>query len=292
MPCGAKLPVIALFVGAFFPDTPWVGTVMYFTGIVLILLGALLIRAVTGCKRKKSYFIIELPEYKFPSLKRATGSMLERGKAYIIKAGTIILVCNTVVQIMQSFDWKLHVVEEGMEHTSILASIASPVAVAMVPIVGITAWQLAAATITGFIAKENVVGTLAVCYGLSAFIDTEELALVGDGNVVATTMAITKVAALAFLMFNLFSPPCFAALGAMNSEMQSKKWFWGGIALQLGTGYVVAFLVYQFGTLITTGELGNGFLPGLIAILVMTAIVVSIIFKNNKKTEPEKRIKG
>lgn len=291
MPCGAKLPVIALFVGAFFADTPWVGTLMYFVGIILILLGALLVKAITGYKFRKSFFIIELPEYKIPSLKRAVISMLGRGKAYIIKAGTIILVCNTIVQIMQSFDWRLQVVEEGMESASILASIASPIAVILVPIVGIAAWQLAAAAVTGFIAKENVVGTLAVCYGLSAFIDTEELALVGDGNVVASAMAITKVAALAYLMFNLYTPPCFAALGAMNSEMQSPKWLWGGIALQLGTGYSVVFLVYQIGTLITTGKLGNGFIPGLIAVLVIVAIVVGLIHRTNKQFEAEYELK-
>ena len=291
MPCGAKLPVIALFVGAFFSDISWVGPLMYFVGIVLILLGALLIKAITGFKYRKSFFIIELPEYKIPSLKRATLSMLSRGKAYIIKAGTIILVCNTIVQIMQSFDWRLQVVEEGMESTSILASIASPIAVILAPIVGIVAWQLAAAAVTGFIAKENVVGTLAVCYGLSAFIDTEELALVGDGNVVASAMAITKVAALAYLMFNLYTPPCFAALGAMNSEMQSKKWLWGGIALQLGTGYTIAFLVYQIGTLITTGKLGNGFVPGLIAVLAMVAVVVGLIYRTNKQFASEYELK-
>ena len=291
MPCGAKLPVIALFVGAFFPDIPWVGTLMYFVGIALILLGALLVKAITGYKYRKSFFIIELPEYKLPSLKRAAISMLGRGKAYIIKAGTIILVCNTIVQIMQSFDWHLQVVEEGMESTSILASIASPIAVILVPIVGIAAWQLAAAAVTGFIAKENVVGTLAVCYGLSAFIDTEELALVGDGNVVASAMAITKVAALAYLMFNLYTPPCFAALGAMNSEMQSKKWLWGGIALQLGTGYTIAFLVYQIGTLITTGKIGNGFVTGLIAVLVIVAVVVGLIHRTNKQFASEYELK-
>ena len=291
MPCGAKLPVIALFVGAFFPDTPWVGTLMYFVGILLILFGALLVNAITGYKFRKSFFIIELPEYKIPSLKRAVISMLGRGKAYIIKAGTIILVCNTIVQIMQSFNWKLQVVEEGMESTSILAGIASPIAIIFVPIVGIAAWQLAAAAVTGFIAKENVVGTLAVCYGLSAFIDTEELALVGDGNVVAQAMALTKVAALAYLMFNLFTPPCFAALGAMNSEMQSKKWLWGGIALQLGTGYVVAFLVYQIGTLITTGAFGKGFVPGLIAVIAMVAAVVGLIYRTNKQFASEYELK-
>ncbi len=283
MPCGAKLPVIALFVGAFFPEASWVGTVMYFAGIVLILLGALLVNKITAYKYRKSFFIMELPEYKVPSLKRACISMLERGKAYIIKAGTIILVCNAVVQIMQTFNWQLQLVEEGMESTAILATIASPISVLLVPVVGVAAWQLAAAAVTGFIAKENVVGTLAVCYGLSAFIDTDELALVGDGNVVATTIALTKVAALAYLMFNLFTPPCFAALGAMNSEMQSAKWFWGGVALQLGTGYTVAFLVYQIGTLITTGGFGAGFVPGLIAVLVMVSIVIYLIKNAEKK---------
>ncbi|MEE1078159.1 MAG: ferrous iron transport protein B [Agathobacter sp.] len=291
MPCGAKLPVIALFVGAFFPDTPWIGTLMYFVGIILILLGALLVNAITGYKFRKSFFIIELPEYKLPSLKRAVISMLGRGKAYIIKAGTIILVCNTIVQIMQSFNWQKEVVEEGMESTSILATIASPIAYLLVPIVGIWAWQLAAAAVTGFIAKENVVGTLAVCYGLSAFIDTEELALVGDGNVVASAMALTKVAALAYLMFNLFTPPCFAALGAMNSEMQSKKWLWGGIALQLGTGYTVAFLVYQIGTLITIGKLGAGFVPGLIAVLAIIVAVLGLIHRTNKQFNAEYELK-
>lgn len=291
MPCGAKLPVIALFVGAFFPNASWVGPLMYFVGILLILLGALIIKAITGYKYRKSFFIIELPEYKAPSLKRATLSMLERGKAYIIKAGTIILVCNTIVQIMQSFNWQFQVVEEGMEGTSILASIAHPVAYLLFPICGIVAWQLAAAAVTGFIAKENVVGTLAVCYGLSAFIDTDELALVGDGNVVANAMALTKVAALAYLMFNLYTPPCFAALGAMNSEMQSKKWLWAGIALQLCTGYTVGFLVYQIGTLITTGAVGNGFVPGLIAVLAMVAVLVVLIVRSNRKFADEYALK-
>ncbi len=291
MPCGAKLPVIALFAGAFFADAKWVGVLMYFVGILLILLGALLINKITGYKYRKSFFIIELPEYKFPSLSRAFGSMCERGKAYIIKAGTIILVCNALVQIMQTFNWQLQVVEEGMENTSILATIASPIAVLLVPIVGFAAWQLAAAAVTGFIAKENVVGTLAVCYGLTNFIDTEELALVGGSGEVATIMGLTKVAALAYLMFNLFTPPCFAALGAMNSEMQSGKWFWGGIALQLGTGYTVAFLVFQIGTLITTGSFGAGFVPGLIAVIVMVGIVIALINKTNKKFEAEYRLK-
>ena len=287
MPCGAKLPVIALFTGAFFPHSKWVGPLMYFVGIILILLGALLVKAVTGMKYRKSFFIIELPEYKVPSLKIGCLSMLNRGKAYIKKAGTVILVCNTVVQIMQSFNWKLQVVAEGAESTSILASVAGPFATLLIPVVGIAAWQLAAASITGFIAKENVVGTLATVYALTNFIDTDELALVGSGNKVAAVMQITKVAALAYLMFNLYTPPCFAALGAMNSEMQSGKWLFAGICLQLATGFTVGFLVYQIGTLITTGALGAGFVGGLIAVLIFAAIIVYLIQKANRVIDTE-----
>ncbi len=289
MPCGAKLPVIALFAGAFFADASWVGTLMYFVGILLILLGALLVNQITGHKFRKSFFIIELPEYKLPSLKRAFLSMCSRGKAYIVKAGTIILVCNTVVQIMQTFNWQFQVVEEGMENTSILASIASPFAVLLIPL-GFGAWQLAAAAITGFIAKENVVGTLAVVYGMTSFIDTEELALVGGANEVALAMGLTKAAALAYLMFNLYTPPCFAALGAMNSEMQSKKWLWGGIALQLATGYVIAFFVYQIGTLITAGTLGAGFVPGLVAVIAIAALIAALIRRTHKQFSAEYRL--
>ena len=286
MPCGAKIPVIALFAGAFFADAWWVSATMYLVGILLVLLGALLVKKITGQKYRKSFFIIELPEYKFPSLKRACGSMLERGKAYIVKAGTIILVCNTVVQIMQSFNWQFQLVEEGAEGTSILASIAHPFAILFIPL-GFGVWQLAAAAVTGFIAKENVVGTLAVVYGITNLIDTDELALVGSGNEVATVMGLTKVAALAYLMFNLYTPPCFAALGAMNSEMKSGKWLLGGICLQLATGYTVAFGIYQIGTLITTGSLGTAFIPGLIAVIAFALIILWRIRKSDKEFASE-----
>ncbi len=285
MPCGAKLPVIALFAGAFFEEASWVGTLMYFVGIVFILLGALLVNKIAGYKNRKSYFIMELPEYKAPSLKRAAVSMLQRGWAYIVKAGTIILVCNAIVFIMQSFNWSFQLVEEGMENTSILATIANPIATLLVPVVGITAWQLAAGAVTGFIAKENVVGTLAVCYG---FVVNDDLEMVGSGNEVAATMVgLTKMAALAYLMFNLFTPPCFAAMGAMNAEIKDKKWFWGGIALQLCTGYTVGYLVYQIGTLITTGSLGAGFLGGLIFVLVFAAVLVYLCVSADKKVKKE-----
>ena len=290
MPCGAKLPVIALFAGAFFDEASWVGTLMYFVGIVFILLGALLVNKIAGHKNRKSFFIIELPEYKAPSLKRALLDMCSRGWAYIVKAGTIILICNAIVYIMQSFDWSFQLVAEGMENTSILATVANPIAVCLVPIVGIAAWQLAAGAVTGFIAKENVVGTLAVCYGFAV---NEDLEMLGAGNEVAAAMVgLTKVAALAYLMFNLFSPPCFAALGAMNAEIKDKKWFWGGIALQLCTGYSVAFLVYQIGTLIATGSLGAGFAGGLIFVLAFAAVLVYLCLRGDKKAAAAHTLSG
>lgn len=286
MPCGAKLPVIALFAGVFFADASWVGTLMYFAGIALIFIGALVVNKIAGYKSRKSFFIMELPEYKGPSLKRAFLSMCSRGWAYIVKASTIILVCNTLVQLMQSFNWKFQLVEEGMENTSILASIATPFAFLLIPL-GFGVWQMAAAAVTGFIAKENVVGTLAVCYGVTNFIDTDELVLVGGAQEVAAIFGITKAAALACLMFNLFTPPCFAAMGAMNAEIKDKKWMFGGVALQFATGYIVAYLVYQIGTLITQGTVGTGFLPGLIAVLIMFSVIVYFMIRSDKKLKYE-----
>ena len=294
MPCGAKLPVIALFAGAFFDNADWVGTTMYFAGILLILLGAVLVNKIAGHKNRKSFFIIELPEYKLPSVKRAFVSMCSRGWAYIVKAGTVILVCNTVVQIMQTFNWSFREAEVASE--SILATLANPIAYLLVPIVGVASWQLAAAAVTGFIAKENVVGTLAVCFvGLENLIDTEELALMeGAGAEVAGVMAITKIAALAYLMFNLFTPPCFAALGAMNSEIKDRKWFWGGIGLQFATGYTVAYLVYTVGTLITAPASLNivAAITGLAIVVVIGAVIAGMIRNNSKNLTAEYALSG
>ena len=286
MPCGAKLPVIALFAGVFFNDAAWVGTMVYFMGIAVIIFGALIIVRITGEKNARLFFILELPEYRFPSIKRAIVSTLARAKAFIIKAATIILLCNTAVQIMQTFNWQLQVVAEGAEHTSILAGIATPFAFILIPL-GFGVWQLAAAAITGFIAKENVVGTLAVVYSITNFIDTEEFALISGGSDVASIMGLSSVAALSYLMFNLFTPPCFAAIGAMNAELENKKWLWGGIAFQFGMGYVVAFITYQVGSLITTGAWGQGFVYGLSATLVLLGVLIYLVKKGDKKEEQE-----
>jgi ferrous iron transport protein B len=286
MPCGAKLPVIALFAGIFFKEAAWVGTSMYFLAIFLIIISAMIIRKITGEEKIIDYFIMELPEYRIPSIKRATISMLDRGKAFIVKAGTIILVSNALVQIMQTFNWQFNVVAEGAESTSILASIVTPIAFMLIPI-GFGVWQLAAAAVTGFIAKENVVATLAVVYGITNFIDTEELVLVKGATSVAEIMGLTSAAALAYLAFNLFTPPCFAAIGAMNAEMESKKWVFGAVGFQLAMGYVVAFIIYHIGTFIESGTVGTGFLPG---VIVVTTIVTYIGYLIKKRTQIDNKL--
>ena len=247
----------------------------------MILLCALLINKITGCKHRKSFFIIEMPEYKFPSLWRAIKSMCSRGWAYIVKAGTIILVCNVVVTLMSSFTPTLGVAAEDGSN-SILAVLCKPIDWLLIPVIGIASWKLVACAITGFIAKENVVGTVATLFGLSAVINGD-LELVGEGAAVADALKLVPASALAYMMFNLFTPPCFAAIGAMNAEMKSAKWLWGGIALQLSVGFTVGFLVYQIGSLITLGTVGAGFLPGLMTIIVIATILAYLCVTADSK---------
>ena len=182
---------------------------------------------------------------------------------------------------MQTFSWNLQLVEEGAEATSILASIATPLAFILVPL-GFGLWQLAAAAITGFIAKENVVGTLAVVFGITNFIDVEALEVASGTGEISSIMGITSVAALAYLVFNLFTPPCFAAIGAMNAELESKKWLFGAIGFQLGMGYTLAYFIYQIGTLITTGQFGSGLVLGFLIVLVYIGSIVYLIKRNDQ----------
>ncbi len=285
MPCGAKLPVIALFAGAFFDGSEWVGTIMYFMGIVIILLCALLINLLTGYKARKSFFIIELPDYKAPSVKLAFKSMCQRGWSYIVKAGTVILVCNFVVYVMQTYGWNFRIVEDPAN--SILASIATPIAYFIAPIVGVALWQLAAAAVTGFIAKECVVSTLATVFMFEHLIN-EDLGAVGPIGAV-NMGGISAVAGLAFLMFNLFTPPCFAAIGAMNSEIKSKKWLFAGIGLQFAVGYTVGFLVFFFGTLFTGGSFGSLWMPilGWAIVLTIAAVFTVMIIRQKNQIKAE-----
>ena len=370
MPCGAKLPVISLFTGAFFGSSQWVAPIMYFVGIIIIFIGALLINLLTGYKKKKSFFIIELPEYKGPSVKRALGSMLQRGWSYIVKAGTIILVCNFVVQLMLTFTFKFTIIDydgitetgtqtiteeyldkyahkdsegnyfmldendelvvieseddlgnaisyvgdviytvndhpelqgdwdkvseelQAAAETSILANIAKPFAYIFAPITGNEkSWQLAAAAITGFIAKENVVGTLAVCYGTPNKINAD-FEIIGNGSdTLSSVMGISAVIALAYLMFNLFTPPCFAAIGAMNSEIKSKKWLFGGIGFQFGVGYTIAFLVAFFGNIFTKTSFNSIWMPiiGWSITLLFAGILTFLIIKKQKEYKLENK---
>ena len=280
IPCGAKIPVISLFAGLFFPGSWWVAPLMYFLGLVLVFLGALLVKWISGHKFRKSFFIIELPEYKAPNVVGALKSMCQRGWSYIVKAGTIILVCNAVVTIMLNYSWSF---TEAAPEESILHSIASPIAFILVPL-GFGAWQLAAAAVTGFIAKEEVVGTLGAIFAALAVNEDFELLQTGGGEEI---LGITAAAGLAYLMFNLFTPPCFAAIGAMNSEIKSKKWLFAGIGLQFAIAYVISFLVYQFGTLFTEGTFGTAFFPGLIAVIAIIGAVVGLGFASNAKAKRE-----
>lgn len=284
IPCGAKLPIIALFTAAFFPEQGYMFPLTYLVAFTVIICVGLILKKVTGADNIKNYFIIELPQYRIPSIKRAFFKMLETGKDFITRAGTIIIVCNTVVFIMSSFNFKLQLVEDAV-NTSILANIATPFAFLLIP-VGIGVWQLAAAAITGFIAKEEVVGTLAVVYSMGAAINSDfELV---NAMAVQETMAITAVSALSFMFFNLFTPPCFAAIGAMKSEMKSNKWLLKSVLLQLSVGYIVAMITYQVGTILVYKELGQGFIPAVI-ILALAVIYIVYKIKSNKVSESEKK---
>lgn len=285
VPCGAKLPIIALFTAAFFPEQGYMFPITYIVAFTVIICVGLILKKVTGADNIKNYFIIELPQYRIPSIKRAFFKMLETGKDFITRAGTIIIVCNTVVFIMSSFNFKLQLVEDAV-NTSILANVATPFAFLLIP-VGIGVWQLAAAAITGFIAKEEVVGTLAVVYSMGAAINSDfELV---NAMTVQETMGITAVSALAFMFFNLFTPPCFAAIGAMKSEMKSNKWLLKSVLLQLSVGYIVAMITYQVGTILVYKELAQGFIPAVI-ILALAVFYVVYKIKSNKVSESEKKV--
>ena len=285
VPCGAKLPIIALFTAAFFPEQGYMFPITYIVAFSVIICVGLILKKVTGADNIKNYFIIELPQYRIPSIKRAFFKMLETGKDFITRAGTIIIVCNTVVFIMSSFNFKLQLVEDAV-NTSILANVATPFAFLLIP-VGIGVWQLSAAAITGFIAKEEVVGTLAVVYSMGAAINSDfELV---NAMTVRETMGITAVSALAFMFFNLFTPPCFAAIGAMKSEMKSNKWLLKSVLLQLSVGYIVAMITYQVGTILVYKELAQGFIPAVI-ILALAVFYVVYKIKSNKVSESEKKV--
>ncbi len=275
VPCGAKLPIIALFAAVFFPGATWVFPSMYLIAGTLIILGGLLLKKIFKFE-SKSAFILELPEYKIPSLKHAFRQMIKQAKAFIVKASTIILVMNTLVWFMQTYGWNLQPVED--QGLSILASVGGVVAPLLIPL-GFVGWKMAAATLTGFIAKENVVAAFAVILAAS------DEALYATGGPLAEMF--TPITAFSFLVFNLFIPPCFAAIGAMNAEMGGRKWLVRAILFQIGVGYTLAMLVTQVGTLLMYGELSSGFVPAVIVIILIAGLVYYLIRRSDKNTGKE-----
>ncbi|MDN5351425.1 MAG: ferrous iron transport protein [Clostridiales bacterium] len=272
VPCGAKLPIIALFSAVFFPNASWVGPSMYILAIGVIILGGLLLKKLFVWENT-SYFILELPEYKVPSLKHAFIQMIDKAKAFIRKATTIILVMNTLIWFMQAYSWSLQPVQD--QSMSILASVGSALAPLMIPL-GIVGWQFAAAAITGFVAKENVVSTFAI---LLAAASEQALAVPGG----PLSQLFNPVTAYAYLAFNLFSPPCFAAISAMNSEMGSKKWLFRGLGFQLSVGYLLAMVITQVGTIIVYKQFAVGFIPSIFVALGAALGVVLMIRHSEQK---------
>ncbi|WBW95922.1 ferrous iron transporter B [Oceanirhabdus sp. W0125-5] len=274
VPCGAKLPIIGLFAAVFFPGASWVGPTMYIIAIAVIVIGGLILKKIFVWENTSS-FILELPEYKMPSLSHAIVQMFDKAKGFIYKATTIILVCNTLVWFAQAYSWGLQPVDD--QSLSILASLGKIIAPILIPL-GFAGWQLAAASITGFIAKENVVATFAVVLAVA----TED-ALHLPGGVL--TEFFNPVTGFAFLVFNLFTPPCFAAMGAMNAEMGSKKWLFKGLAFQFSVGYVLAMLVTQIGSLIVYGTPAAGFVPAIIVAVVVVSYLIFAIKKADAKRQ-------
>ncbi|NLK71816.1 MAG: ferrous iron transporter B [Clostridiales bacterium] len=275
IPCGAKLPIIALFSAVFFPGESWVAPSVYILAIIMIIIGGLLLKKIFVWENTSS-FIIELPEYKVPSLKHAFKQMMKQAKSFIVKASTIILVMNTLIWFMQTYSWNFQVVEDS--GLSILASIGGFIAPLLIPL-GFIGWQLAAASLSGFVAKENVVATFAII-----LIASSEEALHIPGGIL--TQFFTPVTGYAFLVFNLFTPPCFAAIGAMNSELGSRKWLGKAILFQLSIGYILAMVITQIGTILVYGEPAVGFVPAII-VAVLYAVVLAFLIKraNNKRKE-------
>ena len=256
VPCGAKLPIIAMIAGAFFGNSGWVATSCYFVGIAAIICSGIILKKTKMFAGDPAPFVMELPAYHWPTVSNVLRSMWERGWSFIKKAGTIILLSTIVLWFLMSFGWEsgsFGMVEEL--NNSILASIGSAIAWIFTPLGWTNAgegWKMAVAAITGLIAKENVVATFGMLYG---FGEVAEDGAEIWGNLAA---AMTPIAAYGFLVFNLLCAPCFAAMGAIKREMNNAKWFWFAIGYQCGLAYVVSLCIYQIGTLITTGAFGIG----------------------------------
>ncbi len=287
VPCGAKLPIIAMIAGAFFGNSGWVATSAYFVGIAAIICSGIILKKTKMFAGDPAPFVMELPAYHWPTVGNVLRSMWERGWSFIKKAGTIILLSTIILWFLMSFGWEsgsFGIVEEL--NNSILSKIGSAIAWIFAPL-GWTklgeGWKMAVAAITGLIAKENVVATFGMLYGFA------EVAEDGSeiwGNLAA---AMTPVAAYGFLVFNLLCAPCFAAMGAIKREMNNAKWFWFAIGYQCGLAYVVSLCIYQIGTLITTGSFGIG---TVVAFLLVIGFIYLLFRPYRESEELKVNVKG
>ena len=287
VPCGAKLPIIAMIAGAFFGNSGWVATSAYFVGIAAIICSGIILKKTKMFAGDPAPFVMELPAYHWPTVGNVLRSMWERGWSFIKKAGTIILLSTIILWFLMSFGWEsgsFGMVEEL--NNSILSKIGSAIAWIFAPL-GWTklgeGWKMAVAAITGLIAKENVVATSGMLYGFA------EVAEDGSeiwGNLAA---AMTPVAAYGFLVFNLLCAPCFAAMGAIKREMNNAKWFWFAIGYQCGLAYVVSLCIYQIGTLITTGSFGIG---TVVAFLLVIGFIYLLFRPYRESEELKVNVKG
>lgn len=277
VPCGAKLPVIALFVTVFFTEASYLTAIVYFMAILVIFFAGYIIKTLTGANFKDqedSFLVVELPEYKLPNIVRGLKVMFDQAWSFIKKAATIIVLMNAIIWITSNFDFSFQLVDAS---DSMLRFISEPIAWLLIPL-GFGVWGLAAAAVAGFVAKEEVVGALAVIFAFSISEDLEVIGIAATREVLSTTGGLTAVAAFAYMAFNLFTPPCFAAIGAMNAELGSKKWTWFAVGLQFGIGYFVAIILYQLGTLIFYQELGTGWI---VSVVIVAVYIIGFIYMKN-----------
>ncbi len=277
IPCSAKLPVIALIAGALFGGASWVAPAAYFLGIIMIIICGIILKKTKLFSGDASPFVMELPQYHIPSFKNVIIHMWDRAKSFIKKAGTVIFVSCGLVWFLQSFNWSLQLVDSS---ESILASLGNIIAPIFAPL-GFGNWQSAVSTVTGLVAKENLVGTFGVLYGVADATESDPTLV---GNV---AVMFTAASGFAFMAFNLLCAPCFAAIGTMRREMGSWKWTWIALGFQTFTAYIVALVINQVGSFI----LGVGSLFGAITSVIIAIAVVTIVIITGKSSK-EKQVDG
>ena len=285
IPCGAKLPIIALIAGAFFDNAGWVAWSAYFVGIAAIICSGIILKKTKMFSGDPAPFVMELPAYHLPTVGSVLRSMWERGWSFIKKAGTIILLSTIVLWFLMSFGWDNGafgmIDQETQLNESILAKIGSAISWIFAPLGWCNdgeGWKMAVAAITGLIAKENVVATFGMLYGFGS-----EVAEDGQEVWGSLQAAMPAIAAYGFLVFNLLCAPCFAAMGAIKREMNNTKWFWFAIGYQCGLAYLVALCIYQIGSLFTVGITGIGSVIGLIVAIIIVIGFFYLLFRPEKK---------